>query len=50
MAIGDSLTEGVGDESENGGYVGILNNTFEDNNLNITVDNFGKKGIDPINY
>ena len=44
MAIGDSLTEGVGDESENGGYVGILNNTFEDNNLNITVDNFGKKG------
>ena len=44
VAIGDSLTEGVGDESENGGYVGILNNTFEDNNLNITVDNFGKKG------
>ncbi|MEH7251884.1 SGNH/GDSL hydrolase family protein [Neobacillus niacini] len=44
VAIGDSLTEGVGDESKNGGYVGILNNTFEDNNLNITVDNFGKKG------
>ena len=44
VSIGDSLTEGVGDESENGGYVGILNNTFEDNNLNITVDNFGKKG------
>jgi lysophospholipase L1-like esterase len=44
VSIGDSLTEGVGDESENGGYVGILNNTFEDHNLNITVENFGKKG------
>ncbi|MDR7077300.1 lysophospholipase L1-like esterase [Neobacillus niacini] len=44
VSIGDSLTEGVGDESENGGYVGILNNTFEDNDLNITIENFGKKG------
>lgn len=44
VAIGDSLTEGIGDETKNGGYVGILNHTFEDNNLNITVENFGKKG------
>jgi lysophospholipase L1-like esterase len=44
VAIGDSLTEGVGDETENGGYVGILKHTFEDNNLNISVENFGKKG------
>jgi lysophospholipase L1-like esterase len=44
VAIGDSLTEGVGDETENGGYVGILSHTFEDNNLNVTVENFGKKG------
>jgi lysophospholipase L1-like esterase len=44
VAIGDSLTEGVGDETENGGYVGILNHTFEDHNLNVTVENFGKKG------
>ncbi|MEH7114723.1 SGNH/GDSL hydrolase family protein [Neobacillus niacini] len=44
VSVGDSLTEGVGDESENGGYVGILNNTFKDHNLNITLDNFGKKG------
>jgi lysophospholipase L1-like esterase len=44
VAIGDSVTEGVGDETKNGGYVGILNHTFEDNNLNITVENFGKKG------
>ncbi|PAE40378.1 hypothetical protein CHI06_15165 [Bacillus sp. 7884-1] len=44
VAIGDSLTEGIGDETKNDGYVGILNHTFEDNNLNITVENFGKKG------
>lgn len=44
VAIGDSLTEGVGDETKNGGYVGILNHTFEDHNLNVTVENFGKKG------
>lgn len=44
VAIGDSLTEGVGDETENGGYVGILSHTFEDHNLNVKVENFGKKG------
>jgi lysophospholipase L1-like esterase len=44
VAIGDSLTQGVGDETENGGYVGILNHTFEDHHLNISVNNFGKKG------
>ncbi|MBM6616802.1 SGNH/GDSL hydrolase family protein [Bacillus suaedaesalsae] len=44
VSIGDSLTEGVGDETENGGYVGILNNTFEDNELNITIENLGKRG------
>ncbi|MFS0861124.1 SGNH/GDSL hydrolase family protein [Fredinandcohnia sp. 179-A 10B2 NHS] len=44
VAIGDSLTQGVGDETESGGYVGILNHTFEDNNLNISIENYGKKG------
>lgn len=44
VAIGDSLTQGVGDETEKGGYVGILNHTFEDNNLNITIENIGKRG------
>lgn len=44
VAIGDSLTQGVGDETESGGYVGILNNTFEDNHLNIKIENYGKKG------
>jgi lysophospholipase L1-like esterase len=44
VSIGDSLTQGLGDETESGGYVGILDNTFEDQNLNITIENFGKKG------
>jgi lysophospholipase L1-like esterase len=44
VSIGDSLTQGVGDETENGGYVGILDHTFDDQNLNITIENFGIKG------
>jgi lysophospholipase L1-like esterase len=44
VSIGDSLTQGVGDETDSGGYVGILNHTFEDNDLNITIENFGKRG------
>jgi lysophospholipase L1-like esterase len=44
VSIGDSLTQGVGDETESGGYVGILDHTFEDQKLNITIENFGKKG------
>lgn len=44
VAIGDSLTQGVGDETESGGYVGILNHTFEDNNIDISIQNFGKRG------
>ncbi|MDZ5472440.1 SGNH/GDSL hydrolase family protein [Bacillus sp. 31A1R] len=44
VAIGDSLTQGVGDETDSGGYVGILNHTFEDNNLDISIQNFGKRG------
>jgi lysophospholipase L1-like esterase len=44
VSIGDSLTQGVGDETENGGYVGILDHTFQDQHLNITIENFGKKG------
>jgi lysophospholipase L1-like esterase len=44
VSIGDSLTQGVGDETESGGYVGILNHTFEDNHINISIENFGKRG------
>ncbi|WP_406945098.1 SGNH/GDSL hydrolase family protein [Halobacillus sp. SY10] len=46
VAIGDSLTQGVGDSTENGGYIGILEKTFNANpdteTLNIT--NYGKRG------
>lgn len=44
VSIGDSLTEGIGDETESGGYVGILQHTFEDNQLNISIENYGKSG------
>ena len=44
VAIGDSLTQGVGDETESGGYVGILNHTFEDHDLKVTIENYGKRG------
>ncbi|WP_226036217.1 SGNH/GDSL hydrolase family protein [Aquibacillus saliphilus] len=44
VAIGDSLTQGVGDTTDNGGYVGILKNTFKDNDQSIHIDNYGKRG------
>ncbi|MDC3418644.1 SGNH/GDSL hydrolase family protein [Aquibacillus salsiterrae] len=44
VAIGDSLTQGVGDTTKNGGYVGILQNSFQDSNQNITIQNYGKRG------
>jgi lysophospholipase L1-like esterase len=44
VAVGDSLTQGVGDDTDSGGYVGILNNTFEENDLNISIKNYGKRG------
>ncbi|MFC4386445.1 GDSL-type esterase/lipase family protein [Gracilibacillus marinus] len=43
-AIGDSLTQGVGDETENGGYVGILEEQFREADVQVTIDNFGKRG------
>ncbi|WP_173918427.1 SGNH/GDSL hydrolase family protein [Halobacillus sp. Marseille-Q1614] len=46
VAIGDSLTQGVGDRTENGGYVGILEDNFNQSNetTNFTIDNFGRRG------
>lgn len=44
VAIGDSLTQGVGDETGNGGYVGILEQRLLDQNFQVTFDNFGKRG------
>lgn len=47
-AMGDSLTQGVGDETDNGGYVGILEDSLNQNSdtaaETVQVDNFGKRG------
>ncbi|MFT9848814.1 SGNH/GDSL hydrolase family protein [Aneurinibacillus sp. REN35] len=46
VALGDSLTQGVGDETNEGGYVGIIKNTLKNNKnqSHISVENFGKRG------
>lgn len=44
VAIGDSLTQGVGDETGNGGYVGILEEKLVADNYQVSIDNFGKRG------
>ncbi|WP_027953380.1 SGNH/GDSL hydrolase family protein [Halobacillus kuroshimensis] len=46
VAIGDSLTQGVGDGTDNGGYVGILEDNFTNTNTNTSLDviNYGKRG------
>jgi lysophospholipase L1-like esterase len=46
VAVGDSLTEGVGDTTGKGGYVGIIENTLENNknHTSVEVDNFGRRG------
>lgn len=45
-AIGDSLTQGVGDETDGGGYVGIIQNTLKThlNQPTVIIENFGKRG------
>ncbi|AKG03620.1 hypothetical protein AAV35_001680 [Salimicrobium jeotgali] len=47
-ALGDSLTQGVGDTTDNGGYVGILEESINQNSdtaaETVQVDNFGKRG------
>ncbi|MDY0394314.1 SGNH/GDSL hydrolase family protein [Virgibacillus halophilus] len=44
MAIGDSLTEGVGDTTDNGGYVGLLDDTINQDKKLATFKNYGKRG------
>lgn len=44
VAIGDSLTEGIGDEVEEGGYVTILEDTVNQEKPLIEVENYGKQG------
>ncbi|WP_347862091.1 SGNH/GDSL hydrolase family protein [Salimicrobium sp. PL1-032A] len=47
-ALGDSLTQGVGDRTDQGGYVGILEESINQNvdlgEEKVTIDNFGKRG------
>src|SRR5699024_2380443 len=43
-AIGDSLTQGVGDEEDNDGYVVILEDTINKDNDIVEIDNYEKRG------
>ncbi|MFB1049703.1 SGNH/GDSL hydrolase family protein [Paraliobacillus sp. JSM ZJ581] len=44
VAIGDSLTQGVGDLTNNGGYVGVIEDNLSDKAHPITIENYGKRG------
>ncbi|HEX6594029.1 MAG TPA: SGNH/GDSL hydrolase family protein [Bacillota bacterium] len=44
VAIGDSLTQGVGDSTERGGFVGILDRTINREEKLAHFENYGKKG------
>lgn len=44
VAIGDSLTKGVGDHVVDGGYVGILDKTLNKEKKLVNIDNYGKRG------
>src|SRR5699024_12343962 len=44
VAVGDSLTQGVGDTNDEGGYVGILDHTINQNKHLADFDNYGKRG------
>src|SRR5699024_5743876 len=44
VALGDSLTQGVGDVSGEGGYVGILDKTINKEEKRTAFTNFGKRG------
>lgn len=44
VAIGDSLTKGVGAVEEEGGYVGILNRAINEETELVTFENYGVRG------
>lgn len=44
ISIGDSLTEGVGDDEKDGGYTGVLEKSINENEHLVTIENFGKRG------
>ncbi|MFD1392063.1 SGNH/GDSL hydrolase family protein [Lacticaseibacillus jixianensis] len=44
-AVGDSLTHGVGDETDNGGYVGLIQGDLEQSGVyQVTAANYGVSG------
>src|SRR5699024_10355867 len=44
VAVGDSLTQGVGDSQNQGGYVGIIDRTINKDTKHANIQNFGKRG------
>src|SRR5699024_9875801 len=44
VAVGDSLTQGVGDSQNQGGYVGIIDRTINKDRKHASIQNFGKRG------
>lgn len=44
VTLGDSLTEGSGDETKNGGYVGVLDDTINRDKHVVDFQNFAKRG------
>jgi len=44
VAVGDSLTQGVGDSENAGGYVGIIDRTINEDEQHAHIQNFGKRG------
>ncbi len=44
VAVGDSLTQGVGDETGNAGYIGILEDRLVDNDFKVSFENYGVRG------
>lgn len=44
VAIGDSLTQGIGDHTEQGGYIGILDRTINKERKIAQFENYGKRG------
>lgn len=44
VAVGDSLTQGIGDSTKEGGYVGILDKALNQKSQLVEFDNFGNHG------
>lgn len=44
VAVGDSLTEGIGDRSGNGGYIGFLDETINQDEQLVEFTNYGHRG------